>query len=73
MLKLPAIWYTGIPDRIVLLSGGRIFFVELKKKGYVARENQKRWIRVLRRLGFRAGVVAGPEALDKFITTHVEG
>jgi hypothetical protein len=28
-LKMP--WFTGVPDRMVLLPGGRIIFVELKK------------------------------------------
>lgn len=71
VLKLPSLWYVGIPDRLILLPKARVFFVELKRKGKTARKNQAGWIRTLRQLGFTAGVVAGPEALQKFIETHI--
>lgn len=29
-IKLPAILYRGIPDRLLVLPGGRVIFVELK-------------------------------------------
>ena len=41
------------PDRIILLPGGRIFFVETKRPSGGSRgEMQKKWAQWLRRLGF---------------------
>jgi len=71
VLKLPSHWYRGIPDRLVLLPRARIFFIELKRRGKKARANQRRWIKLLRRLGFVAGVIEGHEALDRFISKHL--
>ena len=42
---------TGVPDRLVCLPGGRVFFVELKSEGKVSTENQKRRQQELRDLG----------------------
>ena len=43
----------GLPDRIILLPGGVIFFVELKRpKGGVVAEHQKVVHAKLKRLGF---------------------
>lgn len=42
---------TGVPDRLVCLPGGRIFFVELKSEGKESTENQKHRQRELRDLG----------------------
>lgn len=50
---------SGLPDRIVLLPGGRLFFVELKRpKGGVVAEHQKVVHAKLRRLGFRVDVLS---------------
>ncbi len=43
---------TGVPDRLVCLPGGRVFFVELKSEGRKSSENQKRRQQELRELGF---------------------
>lgn len=44
---------TGLPDRIVLLPGGRIAFVELKRpRGSRKGSLQPYWRRVLMHLGF---------------------
>ena len=50
--------WSGVPDRLVLLPGGRIIFVETKrpKDGRVARL-QEWWHRQLRGLGFQVYVV----------------
>lgn len=46
--------WAGVPDRIVLLPGGRIVFVELKRpKGGNVASRQKWWGEKLRGLGFR--------------------
>ena len=45
--------WSGVPDRIILLPGGRIVFCELKRpKGSVVSELQAWWKRRLTRLGF---------------------
>lgn len=41
----------GVPDRIVVLPGGRIFFVEVKSEGEKSSNNQKRQQNRLRSLG----------------------
>lgn len=44
----------GVPDRIILLPGGRIAFAELKRpEGARVAPLQKYWRRVLTDLGFR--------------------
>ena len=42
----------GIPDRIVLLPGGRIYFVELKSPDGRPSELPKAWAKKIRPLGF---------------------
>ena len=43
----------GMPDRIVLLPGGRMGFVEVKAPGKVPRPLQEARHRMLQRLGFK--------------------
>ena len=45
--------YDGMPDRIVLLPGGRMGFIEVKAPGKVPRPLQEARHRMLRRLGFK--------------------
>lgn len=53
--------WAGVPDRIVLLPGGRVIFVELKRpKGSEVAKLQKWWAGKLRALGF----------LHRFVFTH---
>lgn len=42
---------TGVPDRVVILPGGRVIFAELKKPGGRLSERQKLMTRKLRDLG----------------------
>jgi hypothetical protein len=73
-LKLPAILYRGIPDRLVLLPMGRIFFIELKADK--ARTDPGRAIhqsafrKFLQSIGFNALVIQGKDELDQFLNRH---
>lgn len=50
--------WAGVPDRIVLLPGGKIIFVELKRpKGGEVRKLQEWWRTKLRSLGFTVWVI----------------
>ena len=56
-LKFVSPGNAGVPDRIVLVPGGRACFVELKKKGKKPRPLQEHTIRELRDLGFEVHVI----------------
>ena len=49
--------FDGMPDRIVLMPGGRMAFVEVKTPGKAPRPLQKARHRLLRQLGFRVYVL----------------
>lgn len=55
--KLVAPGMDGMPDRMVLLPGGRIGFVEVKSPGKVPRPLQLARHRQLRALGFQVFVL----------------
>lgn len=42
----------GVPDRIILLPGGRTIFIELKEEGKKLRPSQASRIRQIKKLGF---------------------
>ena len=47
----------GVPDRLALLPGGRMAFVEVKASGKKPRPLQEARHRMLRRLGFKVYVL----------------
>lgn len=53
----------GVPDRIILLPGGRIAFAELKAPGGKPRPLQEVRIGQLRKLGFRVYVIDSIEQI----------
>ena len=53
----------GVPDRIVLLPGRKIAFVELKAPGKKPRPLQEKRMRQLKNLGFPVYVVDGIEQI----------
>ena len=55
--------WDGVPDRIALLPGARMAFVELKAPGKTLRPLQRRRREQLERLGFRVFVVDGVEQI----------
>ena len=63
----------GMPDRIVLMPGGRIAFVEVKAPGKKPRKLQiRRHIR-FRNLGFQVFVLDDPKEIPDIITAIQEG
>lgn len=59
----------GVPDRILLLPGGRMFLVELKRPGGRPRPIQKAMHARLERLGFPVHVV---DDADRFFADVVD-
>ena len=53
----------GVPDRLVLLPGARIAFIELKAQGKPLRPLQVRRKRQLEALGFSVYRIDGPEQI----------
>ena len=64
---------TGVPDRIVILPGGIVGFLELKALGEKPRKEQAYRIRQLRALGCRAGFADSREDISKFLHCMVTG
>lgn len=57
--------WAGVPDRIILLPGGRILFAETKRpKGGEVRKLQTWWHQKLRELGFLCWVIKTREDID---------
>ncbi|MBE6874160.1 MAG: VRR-NUC domain-containing protein [Ruminococcus albus] len=66
-LKFVSPGVDGVPDRIVLLPGGRIGFVELKSLGKKMQPLQERRKRQLEALGFRVWCVDTIEQVERVI------
>lgn len=61
--KLVCPGFDGMPDRLVLLPGGKIGFVEVKAPGKEPRPLQVARHGLLRRLGFKVYVLDAPEQI----------
>jgi G:T-mismatch repair DNA endonuclease (very short patch repair protein) len=59
-LKLSSPGYSGLPDRMVLMPEGVIWFVEFKSKTGVLSPRQERVIEKLNAMGFRVDVERPP-------------
>jgi len=57
----------GISDRLVLLPGGRMIFVELKRPGEKPRKLQVYWLNKLERMGFETAVLDSVESVEEFV------
>ena len=57
----------GVPDRLVLLPGGKMAFIELKAPGKELRPLQVRRKRQLEALGFLVYCIDGPEQIGGII------
>ncbi len=66
-VKFPTIFNRSWPDRILLLPGGKIAFIELKAEDGRATLGQLRIIQYLNELGFTAQVLHSEMAIDVFL------
>jgi hypothetical protein len=66
-LKFTSPSFAGVPDRIVLMPGGRIWFVELKAPGKMPTLLQVAVHRTLSKLGFDVRVIDTPELVNAFL------
>ena len=66
-LKFVSPSMTGLPDRIILMPKGRIFFAELKAPGKKPRPLQVVVHNRLRKLGFSVCVIDSKESAETYI------
>ncbi|WP_172973969.1 VRR-NUC domain-containing protein [Fundicoccus ignavus] len=66
-LKLNSTSMIGLPDRLILLSGGKFAFVEVKSPGEKLRPIQVKRMNDLQQLGFRYYVLDNLEQIDTII------
>lgn len=57
----------GVPDRLVILPGGRTVFVEMKAPGKPLEPLQEKWARTLRKLGHEVYKIDSLDDIDQFI------
>ncbi len=62
-LKISSANYDGLPDRLVLLTDGRLAFVELKAPGKKLRPLQEKRKKQLEALGFSVFVIDGVQQI----------
>lgn len=63
-IKLEANLFSGLPDRMYLMPGGEVYFVEYKSTGKQPTARQKLVHEQFKRLGFEVLVVDNPEELE---------
>lgn len=65
-IKLYGLTFTGLPDRLNLLPGGKVCFTEYKTTGKYPSPRQKIVFPMLEKLGFRVWIVSDYETLELF-------
>lgn len=58
---------SGVPDRLIVMPGNRIYFIELKRPGGKTSQLQKMQINRLKDLGCSVSVIDSKEGVDKFL------
>lgn len=67
-LKFVSPGFNGVPDRLLLFTGGRAAFAEVKAPGQKPRPLQVHRIELLRRLGFKVFVIDNTEQIGGVIS-----
>lgn len=64
--------WAGVPDRLVLLPGARVIFVETKRpRGGVLAARQKKWREILTGLGFAYWAIWNAKDLADFAAAEL--
>jgi hypothetical protein len=71
LIKLHPFNVIGIPDRLVLGKGGRLFFLELKTSRGKLSKRQAKWKERLENYGFTVKTTYGEAALLKALRDFV--
>lgn len=70
-LKISSPYFTGLPDRQVILPNGRSYWVELKSAGKKPTSRQAEVHKQLEDLGFEVWVISTPSTLISFLN-HIQ-
>ncbi len=70
--KLKFIGIMGAPDRLVLMPGGRFFFVELKQLSGKLEPSQEILFPRLEKRGFKVHILYGVKQVEQFVETHLK-
>jgi len=68
-IKLSPSFFKGIPDRLILLPGGVIFFAEIKNETYQPSPIQCKVHKIIRKLGQLVFIIRNNEELYEAIQT----
>ena len=71
-IKLPAVYIAGLPDRMILLPDGIIFFVEVKSTGRKPTKIQLHIHERIKRLGFEVYVVDKLDQVYELLNRQLE-
>ncbi len=66
-VKLWAVSLIGLPDRLVLMPGGKAYFAEIKAPGETPKPHQTVMHKRLTKLGFTVAVIDGDSSLRFFL------
>ncbi len=66
-LKFTSDYFTGVPDRMALMPGGKIYFVELKATGKKQSPIQLEVAKKFEALGFPVRVIDSLEGVRRFV------
>lgn len=69
-IKMISALMSGLPDRLLLFPGARLFFVEMKTTGKKPTKLQLLIHRRLEALGFPVTVIDSTEGINEFFNKH---